>query len=146
SDTLFVLNYFRLSPDRRLLWGGGESYGRRFPRDIEGLVRAAMTRIYPRFAEIGVTHAWGGTLGISAPRMPVFQSFEGGIWAISGWSGSGVHMATMGGKLAAEAILGESAGFDVMRRLPVPPFPGGTWFRAPLVAAAMTWYALRDRL
>ncbi len=146
SDTKFVLNYYRLTPDRRLLWGGGESYGQRFPRDIAGLVRRAMAKVYPELADIPVTHAWGGTLAITGTRMPAFQDLGRGVRAISGWSGSGVHMATMGGKIAAEAIRGESERWDLMARLPTPAFPGGQWFRAPLLAAAMTWYALRDRL
>ncbi len=145
SDTKFVLNYFRLSADRRLLWGGGETYSKRFPKDIAGLVRRAMTEIYPEFATLPITHAWGGTLAITITRMPAFQRLAPGQWAISGWSGSGVHMATMGGQIAAEAIRGTMERWDLMARLPVPPFPGGDWFRAPLLAAAMTWYALRDR-
>jgi gamma-glutamylputrescine oxidase len=146
SDTKFVLNYFRLTPDRRLLWGGGESYGRRFPRDIAGLVRRAMAEIYPDLAARPITHAWGGTLAITPTRMPAFQRLAGGVWAISGWSGSGIHMATMGGRIAAEAIAGESERWSLMERLPTPAFPGGDWFRFPLLAMAMSWAALRDRL
>lgn len=145
-DSRFVLNYYRFTPDNRLLWGGGESYGRRFPNDIGKLVRRAMTRIFPQLAETRFTHAWGGTLAITAPRFPVFESFDNGVWSISGWSGSGIHMATMGGQIAADAITGERTDWNKMASLPVPPFPGGDWFRAPLVAAAMTWYGLRDRL
>ncbi|GMG83490.1 FAD-binding oxidoreductase [Paralimibaculum aggregatum] len=145
-DTKFVLNYYRLTPDLRLLWGGGESYGRRFPRDIPRLVRRAMAEIYPELAGIPHTHAWGGTLAITGTRMPAFQDLGQGMRAISGWSGSGIHMATMGGLIAAEAIAGTAERWDVMARLPTPAFPGGDWFRAPLLAAAMTWYALRDRL
>ncbi|MGF1446295.1 MAG: NAD(P)/FAD-dependent oxidoreductase [Pikeienuella sp.] len=145
-DTKFVVNYFRVTPCGRLLWGGGESYGRRFPRDIEGLVRRAMREIYPDLAAVPFTHAWGGTLAITLTRMPAFQDLGGGVLAISGWSGSGVHMATMGGKIAAEALLGRAERWDLLSRLPTPAFPGGDWFRAPLMAAAMTWYALRDRL
>jgi gamma-glutamylputrescine oxidase len=146
SDTKFVLNYFRLTPDRRLLWGGGESYGRRFPRDIAGLVRRTMADVYPEIARRPITHAWGGTLAITATRMPAFQRLEGGLWAVSGWSGSGIHMGTMGGRIAAEAIAGEAERWDLMARLPTPPFPGGDWFRFPLLALAMSWAALRDRL
>jgi gamma-glutamylputrescine oxidase len=146
SDTRFVLNYFRLSPDLRLLWGGGESYGQRFPRDIPALVRRAMLQIYPDLADLRITHGWGGTLAITGSRMPAFQSLDGGVMGISGWSGSGVHMATMGGALAAEAIAGTTERWELMTRLPTPAFPGGAWFRAPMLAAAMTWYSLRDRL
>ncbi|MEL6766057.1 MAG: FAD-binding oxidoreductase [Pseudomonadota bacterium] len=146
ADTKFVIDYYRLSPDGRMLWGGGESYGARFPRDIAGYVRGKMLAVYPQLSDLAITHAWGGTLGITITRFPAFQRLKGGLLAISGWSGSGVHMATLGGKLAAEAVRGEAERFDVLARMPVPPFPGGTWFRAPMLAAAMTWYSLRDRL
>lgn len=146
ADTFFVLNYFRLTPDHRLLWGGGEGYGTRFPRDIAGMVRRQMLRIFPQLSDLAFTHAWGGTLAITPPRFPVFQSFDNGIWSIAGWSGSGIHMATMGGKIAASALQGERTDWNIMSALPVPAFPGGNWMRAPLVAAALTWYALRDRL
>jgi len=145
-DTKFVLNYYRLTPDHRLLWGGGESYGRRFPRDIASLVRRKMVEVFPQLAEVPFSHAWGGTLAITLSRFPTFQRLDARTLAISGWSGSGIHMATMGGKVAAEAIAGQIEAWDVLARMPTPPFPGGAWLRAPLLALAMTWYSLRDRL
>lgn len=146
SDTRFVLNYFRLSPDRRLLWGGGESTGRRFPADLKALVRRQMLQVYPDLADLEITHAWGGTLAITGSRMPLFQDLGGGIRAIGGWSGSGVHMATMGGKIAADAVVGMPGEWDLLAKMPTPPFPGGDWFRMPLLRLAMAWYGLRDRL
>jgi gamma-glutamylputrescine oxidase len=145
-DSKFVLNYYRLSPDHRLLWGGGESYGRRFPRDIAGLVRSKMLEVFPQLADARITHAWGGTLAITGTRFPAFQRIDSRLWSIAGWSGSGIHMATMGGKIAAEAVAGQTTNWDVLTRMPSPEFPGGTWFRAPLLQLAMTWYSLRDRL
>jgi gamma-glutamylputrescine oxidase len=145
-DTKFVLNYYRLTPDHRLLWGGGESYGKRFPRDMAGLVRRKMLEIFPQLADVAFTHVWGGTLAITGTRFPAFQRLDGKTQAISGWSGSGIHMATMGGQIAAEAVAGQMERWDMMASLPTPTFPGGDWFRAPLLAAAMTWYSLRDRL
>ncbi|MEM6974622.1 MAG: FAD-binding oxidoreductase [Pseudomonadota bacterium] len=146
SDSKYVLDYYRITDDGRLLWGGGESYGPRFPKDIRRIVRRRIAAVYPVLGDVELTHAWGGTLAITVPRFPAFQRIGPGLLGISGWSGSGVHMATMGGRLAAEAVMGEAAGFDVMARLPVPPFPGGDWFRRPALVAAMSWYALRDRL
>ena len=145
SDTKFVLNYYHLTRDHRMLWGGGESYGRRFPRDIAGLVRSKMLEVFPQLADVALTHAWGGTLAITATRFPSFRQVGDKVWSISGWSGSGIHMATIGGQIVAEAIMGERARWDLMARLPTPPFPGGA-LRQALLAAAMTWYSLRDRL
>ncbi len=145
SDTKFVLNYYRFTPDHRLLWGGGESYGKRFPRDIAGLVRAKMLEVFPQLADVAFSHVWGGTLEITGTRFPAFKRLDDQTLAISGWSGSGIHMATMGGRIAAEAVAGQMDCWDLMASLPTPTFPGGDWFRAPLLAAAMTWYSLRDR-
>ncbi|HLS18513.1 MAG TPA: FAD-binding oxidoreductase [Paracoccaceae bacterium] len=146
SDTRFVLNYFRLTPDRRLLWGGGEGVGRNFPADIKSLVRRRMLEIYPDLADLEITHAWGGTLAITVTRFPMFRDLGRGIRAIGGWSGSGIHMATMGGRVAADAIMGAPGEWDLLARLPTPSFPGGDRLRMPLLRLALFWYGLRDRL
>ena len=146
ADSKFVVNYFRLSHDRRLLFGGGESYGYRFPADIAAKVRAPMTAIFPHLRDVRIDHAWGGTLAITTKRLPLLARLEPNILTASGYSGHGVGTATHAGMLLAQAIRGESAGFDAMARLPVPGFPGGPAFRSPLLVLAMTWFALRDRL
>jgi len=145
ADDRFVVNYWRLSEDRRLLFGGGESYGYRFPSDIAALVRKPMLAIYPQLADVAITHAWGGTLAITMNRMPHF-SRENGIYTASGYSGHGVAMATMAGQMIARAVAGDASQFDTMARIKTAPFPGGAAGRAPLLALAMTWYGLRDRL
>lgn len=146
ADTKFVVNYYRLSADRRLLFGGRESYGYRFPSDIKGLVRKAMLEIYPQLRETRIDYGWGGTLAITMNRMPHLARIEGNILSASGYSGHGVAMATMAGALAAEAMAGQAERFDILASVPTPRFPGGAALRAPLLAAAMLWYSLRDRL
>jgi len=145
ADSKFVVNYWRLSEDRRLLFGGGESYGYRFP-DIVQTVRKPMMQVYPQLAGARIDYAWGGTLAITPSRMPCFLRDGGNIWSASGYSGHGVAMATMAGRILAEAIGGQMARFDCMARLPVPRFPGGAALRHPILVLAMTWFALRDRL
>ncbi|MGB7319775.1 MAG: FAD-binding oxidoreductase, partial [Albidovulum sp.] len=146
ADSKFVINYFRFSHDHRLLFGGKESYGYRFPKDIAALVRKPMLGIYPQLKDIKITHAWGGTLGITMNRMPHFERLAGNILSASGYSGHGVAMATLGGKLAAEAIAGQAEKFDLMASVPTPGFPGGVAFRWPLLVLGMVWFSLRDRL
>jgi gamma-glutamylputrescine oxidase len=146
ADSRFVVNYWRQSPDGRLLFGGGESYGYRFPRDIAGVVRRAIARVYPKLARVPVTHAWGGTLAITTNRLPAFQRPAAGLWSAAGYSGHGVGMATLAGRLIAEAVRGDGRRFDLLARLPQARFPGGSRLRAPLLALAMSWYAMRDRL
>ncbi|MDF1854752.1 FAD-binding oxidoreductase [Pseudooceanicola sp.] len=146
ADSKFVVNYFRLSADKRLLFGGGESYGDRFPSDIAAKVRAPMARIFPHLADVRIDHAWGGTLAITMKRLPYFARLAPDILSASGYSGHGLGTATQAGQLMALAIAGQSAGFDTMARLPIPPFPGGAALRTPLLSLAMSWFALRDRL
>ena len=146
ADTKFVVNYWRLSADNRLLFGGGESYGYRFPRDIAAVVHKPMLEIYPDLADLRFTHAWGGTLAITRNRMPAFLRLGPNILSASGYSGHGVAMATLAGRLLAEAVRGQAERFDAMARVPTPRFPGGALLRWPILVSAMTWFALRDRL
>ncbi len=145
-DTRFVVNYWRLSDDRRLIFGGGENVGYRFPRDIAAKVRKPMLQVYPQLKGVAITHAWGGTLAITMNRMPVFARPAPNCLSASGFSGHGVALAHMAGKLMAQAVQGQSDGFDTMAALPQPGFPGGAALRWPLLVAGMGWYSLRDRL
>ncbi|WP_438990401.1 NAD(P)/FAD-dependent oxidoreductase [Lentibacter sp.] len=145
ADSKFVVNYFRLSSDNRLLFGGGESYGYKFP-DIDKTVRKPMRAIYPHLKDIRFDYTWGGTLAITMKRLPYLARLAPNILSASGYSGHGVGTATQAGKLMADAIAGEAEGFDTMARIPNTPFPGGPALRTPLLTLAMTWYALRDRL
>jgi gamma-glutamylputrescine oxidase len=146
ADSKFVVNYFRFSPDRRLLFGGSESYGYKFPRDIAAAVRKPMLEIYPQLKNTRIDYAWGGTLGITMNRMPHFERIDGNILSASGYSGHGVAMATMGGKMASDAIRGQAEQFDFMASVPTPRFPGGAMLRSPLLVLAMLWFSMRDRL
>ncbi len=146
ADSRFVVNYFRFSDDHRLLFGGGETYGYRFPRDIAALVRRPMLKVFPQLADTRIDFAWGGTLAITRTRMPHFVRLEPNLLSLSGYSGHGVGMATLAGRIAAETIAGQAERFDLMARLPAPSFPGGRSLRTPLLALAMAWFALRDRL
>ncbi|MGB7317151.1 MAG: FAD-binding oxidoreductase [Planktotalea sp.] len=146
ADTKFVVNYFRLSHDNRLLFGGGESYGYRFPSDIAAKVRKPMCAIFPHLKDVRIDYAWGGTLGITMKRMPYLARVAPNILTASGYSGHGVGNAVQAGKLMADAIHGDASGFDTMAAVPAPRFPGAGAMRTPLLALAMSWYAMRDRL
>jgi len=146
SDTRFVVNYFRKTPDNRLIFGGGEGYGTGRPRDIAGIVRRNMLKVYPQLAGVEITHAWGGTLAVTLTRAPFVRQLSADVFVSAGYSGQGVVLAPYFGKLLARAVTGDSRDIELLSRLPVPPFPGGRWLRKPLLAAGLTYYALRDRL
>ncbi len=146
ADNKFVLNYYRLSHDNRLIFGGGESYGKRFPDDMFSKVRKHLIDIFPHMAHVELTHAWGGTLGITPSRLPLFAQVAPHQLTASGYSGHGVAMATFAGKILSDVVQGQSGQFDILSKLPLPPFPGGQILRGPIMTLAMTWFALRDRL
>lgn len=146
ADDRFVVNYFRLSEDRRLLFGGRENYGLGFPDDILTALRSRMLRLFPQLRDVGIDYHWGGTLGITMHRLPMVRRIGRTTLAAGGFSGQGVAITGLTGKILAEAVAGEAGRFDLMSRLPVRSFPGGAAARAPLLTLAMTWYSLRDRL
>lgn len=145
-DSKFVLNYYRLSHDNRLIFGGGESYGTKFPADIAAKVRKPMQQLFPQLEDVKIDYAWGGTLGITTSRMPYFARVGPNILTAAGYSGHGVALATLAGQIIAQTIKGQSERFDVLSRVPVIPFPGGRMFSTPVLTLAMTWFSLRDRL
>lgn len=145
ADSKFVVNYFRFSDDGRLLFGGAESYGYRFPKDIAKTVRKPMLDIFPQLAETRIDYAWGGTLGITMNRMPHFAFLKDNILSLSGYSGHGVAMATLAGQIAAETFSGETERFEALSNIPMQRFPGGNMLRTPLLVLAMLWYSTRDK-
>lgn len=145
SDSLFVIDYWKLSGDNRLLFGGGENYSSRFPADIKTFVRKYMLRIYPELEDTRIDYGWGGTLAVTLNRMPHIGRLQPNLFYAQGYSGHGVPTATFAGKLIAEAMAGTAEKFDVMESVPTVPFPGGTLLRWPGLVAGMLYYALRDR-
>jgi gamma-glutamylputrescine oxidase len=102
--------------------------------------------VFPYLDDVRITHAWGGTLAITMRRLPYLARVAPRVLSASGYSGHGVGLATLSGKLMAEAVAGRAEGFEAMAAIPTRPFPGGTALRSPLLVLAMSWYAMRDRL
>ncbi len=146
ADSRFVVNYFRPTPDGRLLFGGGESYSSTSVPDPGRLVRTALKTVFPGLRDTPFDHAWSGIVGITPTRLPLVRRLHPNILLAAGYSGQGVALAPFAGSVLAEAVSGTLERFDVLEKLPVPPFPGGTALRHPLMMLAMLWYALRDRL
>ena len=147
ADSRFVVNYYRLSADKRMLFGGGENYRQNFPGDIASFVRKPMLQVYPQLADTRIDYAWGGTLAVTLNRMPHFGRVgKNSTYFAQGYSGQGVAMATLAGKLIAEAIAGEAEKFDLFGKIPTRSFPGGDLLRWPGLVLGMSYYALRDRL
>lgn len=143
ADTRHVLDYYRKSADGRLLFAGREAYFR-VPRDIAALVRPRMLRVFPMLRDIPIEYAWSGTVGITVTRMPHFGKLSNRILFAHGYSGQGVALATLGGRLLAESAMGHNERFDVFARVPARAFPGGPMLRKSLIAAALFAYRLAD--
>jgi gamma-glutamylputrescine oxidase len=146
SDSRFVVYYFRITRDDRLLFGGGETYSYRFPNDIAGMVRKHLLHVFPQLKNARIEHAWGGTLAITTSRLPFIREVEPGLFNASGFSGQGIVVGPFAGKALAEAVGGNHRVFDALAQFPVRRFPGGKYLRWPVLVAAMSWYALRDHL
>lgn len=145
SDSRFVVNYYRMSADGRLLFGGGERYSPSPPADIKSFVAPYMKRVFPQLAGARIDHGWGGIVSVTTSRLP-HVGRKGNFLYAHGYSGQGVILTTLAGQLLAEAASSSSERFDLFARIAPPSFPGGTRLRHPLYVLGMLWYALRDRL
>jgi gamma-glutamylputrescine oxidase len=156
-DTNFVLDYFRPTVDERLLYGGRVSYSTLTPANLARSMHARMTMTFPQLRDATIDYAWGGFVDISMNRAPDFGRLapEGGsvappsasnIYYLQGFSGHGLALSGLAGKLVAEAMAGDASRFDTFARLKHRPFPGGALLRTPALVLGMAWYRLRDLL
>lgn len=145
SDARFVVNYFRMTRDARLMFGGGERYTRTPPADIKGFVRPFLERTFPQLRGVALEHAWGGLVSVTRSRLPDIGRDGPVLWA-HGYSGQGAILSTLGGALLAESAGGNSTRFDRFAGIAPGAFPGGAALRGPLHVLGMLWYAMRDRL
>ncbi len=145
ADSRFVLNYFRLGTDKRLIFGGGEKYVQTPPADIGAFVRKHMVDVFPSLANTPIDYAWGGAVAVTSNRLP-HMGRTGNVFYAHGFSGHGALVTTLAGELIAEAVVGTMERFDVFANLPHTRFPGGKWLARPLATLGLLWYAMRDRL
>lgn len=146
ADTNFILDYFRRSADHRLLFGGRVSYAGRDTAHAAIATRRHMLKIFPQLAATKIDYAWGGLIDITMNRAPDFGRLAPNIYYLQGFSGHGVALATLSGKLVADAIAGQAERFDLFDRIPHRHFPGGSLLRRQTLSLAMLWYRLRDLL
>ena len=145
-DPNFVLEYFRLSADKRLLFGGRCNYFGSDPRIIEKNLRPRLSRIYPQLAHRRIEYAWGGTIGVPANRAPQIGRITPEIFYCQGYSGHGVNVTHLAGQILADAIAGTVERFDLFANVKPLVIPGAHWFSKPMVALGMLYYQLKDRL
>jgi gamma-glutamylputrescine oxidase len=146
ADINWILDYFRASADHRLLFGGRVSYSAVQPPHLGESMRKRMVRIFPTLADVKVSHAWGGYLDITMSRAPDFGRLAPNVFYLQGFSGHGMTLTGLAGKLIAEAVAGTAERFDVFARIPHRDFPGGPILRRPSLMMAMLYYRLRDLL
>ncbi len=147
-DQRVALDYFRLSADGRLLFGGACHYSGRDPRDIAAYMRPKMLEVFPQLAQTRIDYQWGGMIGIGANRLPQIGRLpeQPNVYYAQAYAGHGLNATHLAGRLLAEAISGEAAGrFDLFARVPHATFPGGERLRSPLLALGMLWHRLLDQ-
>ncbi|WP_326428447.1 FAD-binding oxidoreductase [Stutzerimonas frequens] len=146
EDCNYLLDYYRLSADKRLIYGGGVVYGARDPADIESIIHPKMLKTFPQLAKVKIDYAWTGNFLLTLSRLPQVGRLGNNIYYSQGCSGHGVTYTHVAGKVIAEALSGQAERFDAFASLPHYPFPGGQRFQAPLSALGALYYSLRDRL
>lgn len=146
SDTNFVLDYFRLSADHRLLFGAGDSYSGSTPRNLIERIRNHMVDVFPQLRDLSIEYAWGGFVDLTMNQAPAFGRLQRNIYYLHGFSGHGLALTGMAGKLVAETIAGQAERFDLFTRIRHLPFPGGKLMRTPALMLGMWYYRLRDML
>jgi gamma-glutamylputrescine oxidase len=144
ADLNWIIDYFRVSSDHRMLFGGRVSYSGVDPLGTARATRQRMLKVFPQLADVEIDYAWGGMIDISMSRAPDFGRLAPNVYYLQGYSGHGMLLAPIAGKVVAEAIAGQAERFDVFARLKHQDFPGGKLFRRPTLVAAMTWFRLRD--
>ncbi len=150
-DTNFVLDYFRFSASQfnqgpRMIYGGRVSYSALTPPNLTQSMQARMVQTFPQLANIAIDYTWGGFVDITMNRAPDFGRIAPNIYYLQGFSGHGVALAGLAGKLAAEAISGQAERLDLMAKIPHHDFPGGKLLRTPALVLGMAWFQLRDKL
>lgn len=146
GDTNHLLDYFRVSADHRLLFGGGDSQSAARPSQFIGPMRRRLLAVFPQLADLSIPHAWGGFVDVSLNQAPDFGRLGSNVYYAQGFSGHGLALSGMAGKLIAEAVAGQAERLDLMARLRHRAFPAGTWLRRPALALAMTYFRLLDLL
>lgn len=145
-DQRAALDYFRLSKDRRLLFGGMCNYSGRVPKSIQASLRPNMLKVFPQLSGVRVEYEWGGNIGISINRIPQFGRIEGNTYYAQGYSGHGVAPTHVAGKILADIVAGDSEQFDVFSKVRHWRLPGGKWFANPAVALGMLYFRLKEML
>ena len=146
SDMNWVLDYFRLSADHRLLFGGRVNYSGLASFDAPAATRARMLQVFPQLADVRIDYSWGGHIDLTMNRAPHFGRLASNIYFLQGFSGHGIALTGIAGKLVALAIAGTAERFDVFAKIPHRNFPGGTALRRPALVLAMLYYRLKDML
>jgi gamma-glutamylputrescine oxidase len=146
EDNNFLLDYFRLSADKRLIYGGGVVYGARDPKEVKSLIQPQMVKTFPQLANTNIEFGWTGNFLLTLSRMPQVGTLSSNIYYSQGCSGHGITFTHLIGRVLGEAIKGDATRFGAFARLPHHPFPGGRALRVPFTAIGALWYQMRDRL
>ena len=145
-DTDFVLDYYRTTDDHRMLFGGRVSYSAKMPPDLRESMRQRMVSTFPQLASKKIEFSWGGFVDITMNRAPDFGRIGNNVYYLQGFSGHGVALTGLGGRVVAEAMTADASRFDLFARLEHRAFPGGRLLRTPALVLGMAWYRLKDLL
>lgn len=146
EDVRYILDYFRLSADHRLIFGGGVVYGGSDPADVVAKLRPNLDKVFPQLKDVPIDYAWSGNFALSFSRVPQLGRLGERVYFAHGYSGHGITGSHLFGRILGEAVRGDLTRFDTFASLPWIPFPGGRMFRAQYSTLGSWWYALKDRM
>ncbi|MEO1246741.1 MAG: FAD-binding oxidoreductase [Pseudomonadota bacterium] len=141
-----VVDYYRLSADKRLLYGGACNYSGRDPKSIEAYIRPRLQKVYPQLASARVEFEWGGKIGIVLNRIPAVGRINGNVYYAQGYSGHGVTGTHLMGEIVADAVGGTMERFDLFAGMKHFRLPGSQWLGNQIIALGMMYYKMKDRL
>ena len=145
-DQRVGLDYYRLSADKRMLFGGLCNYSGRHPKNITASIRPRMIKVFPQLENVRVEYEWGGYIAITIKRIPQMGRIQGNTYYSHGYSGHGLAPTHIAGQILADMICGDSERFDVFERVQHWKLPGGKWFANPALALGMLYYRLKEIL
>jgi len=145
-DMNYVLDYFRMTPDNRMLFGGGVTYSGTDPKSIEGLMLPKLQKVFPQIAQAKIAFQWGGMIDLSVTRVPHVGRVTDNVFYTQGFSGHGVVQTRIAGRILAEVIAGQAGRFDMWNKIKHHDFPGGRLLRMPGLMLGTAWFRLQDYL
>lgn len=141
-----IVDYFRLSADKRMLFGGSCNYSGRDPASIKAYIEPHMLKVYPQLKGLRIDYEWGGMIGVVLDRVPAVGRINNNVYYCQGYSGHGVNATHIMSEIIADAVTGTMEKFDMFANMRHFRIPGSQWMGSQIIALGMLYYRMKDML